>query len=245
MDLNAYRERLDQLDAELVKLFVERMEISAGIAEYKRQQKLPILDTKREREKIQSVMDMSPDDLREYTASLYSLIMELSRSSQHRLLDKETVLTGQIKSAIEQTPFLFPDNASVACQGVEGAYAQLACDKLFRHPNISYFASFGAVFSAIGLSQVCDAESAILGYAYDGFIFLRDFCHEATNDIGCVVGATIVHYDPLKCIRCLTAKAFVTSREQVSTVVGRSEDGDNRRVHFIRIDSDYLNRKSA
>ena len=149
MDLRDYRDRLDSLDAELVKLFVERMEISARIAEYKREQKLPILDTKREREKIQSVMDMSPDELREYTAALYSLIMELSRSSQHRLLDQETVLTEQIKDAIAQTPFLFPDSASVACQGVEGAYAQLACDKLFRHPSISYFASFGAVFSAI------------------------------------------------------------------------------------------------
>ena len=82
------------------------------------------------------------------------------------------------------------------------------------------------VFSTIGLALVCDAESAILGYAYDGFIFLRDFCHEALDYVGCIVGATIVHNNPLKCIRCLTAQAFVASREQVSTVVGRSEDGD-------------------
>ena len=94
------------------------------------------------------------------------------------------------------------------------------------------------VFSAIGLALVCDAESVILGYAYDCFIFLRDFCHEAPDNIGCVVGATIVHYNPLKCIRCLTTQAFVASRKQVSTVVCWREDGDNRRVHFIRIDFD-------
>ena len=37
----------------------------------------------------------------------------------------------------------------MACQGVEGAYSQLACDRLFRLPNIFYFSSFDAVFSAI------------------------------------------------------------------------------------------------
>ncbi len=38
---------------------------------------------------------------------------------------------------------------SVACQGVAGAYSQLACDKLFKLPHIMYFASFEAVFAAI------------------------------------------------------------------------------------------------
>ena len=37
----------------------------------------------------------------------------------------------------------------MACQGVEGAYSQLACEKLFRLPSIFYFSNFDAVFSAI------------------------------------------------------------------------------------------------
>lgn len=37
----------------------------------------------------------------------------------------------------------------MACQGVEGANSQLACDKLFRLPNVLYFSSFEAVFQAI------------------------------------------------------------------------------------------------
>ena len=32
---------------------------------------------------------------------------------------------------------------------MEGAYSQLACDRLFRRPNVFYFASFEAVFTAI------------------------------------------------------------------------------------------------
>ena len=155
MDLRDYRMELDRIDDDLVKLFVKRMDVSAHVAEYKRENNLPVLDSLREREKILSVMDKSPDDLREYTAALYSLILELSRASQNRLLGNRSELTKQIEQAIAQTSTLFPDNASVACQGVEGAYAQIACDKLFRYPNVLYFSSFDAVFSAIE-NGLCD-----------------------------------------------------------------------------------------
>ena len=58
-------------------------------------------------------------------------------------------LTEQIETALKETPPLFPGHAVVACQGVEGSYQQLACERLFKLPNIFYFASFGAVFSAL------------------------------------------------------------------------------------------------
>ena len=43
----------------------------------------------------------------------------------------------------------------VACQGVEGAYSQIACEKIFKNPFIMYFKTFDAIFNAIeqGLCQ--------------------------------------------------------------------------------------------
>ena len=149
MDLNGYRLEIDRIDKDLVRLFAERMEVAAGIAEYKRANGLPVLDAARERAKLLSVCESAPENMREYTASLYSLIFELSRSYQSCLLGTATELTDTIASAIESTPQLFPGNAVVACQGVMGAYSQIACDRLFKMPNIMYFASFEAVFSAI------------------------------------------------------------------------------------------------
>ena len=92
---------------------------------------------------------MAPEALRDYAVSLYSLLFELSRGYQNRILGVRTELTQQIADAIAETPQLFPESAAVACQGVEGAYSQLACDRLFRLANIFYFSSFEAVFSAI------------------------------------------------------------------------------------------------
>lgn len=155
MDLMDYRNRLDQIDDDLVRLFTERMEVVAQIAACKKDTGKAIYDPKREREKLLDVAGKTPEELRDYAVSLFSLIMELSRSSQNRLLGVESDTTRAIASATEHTPKLFPSNATVACQGVEGAYSQQACDKLFRLPNILYFSSFDAVFSAIE-NGLCD-----------------------------------------------------------------------------------------
>lgn len=155
MNLTDYREKIDAIDNEMLRLFGERMEISAKIAEYKQKNGMPVLDSAREREKLLAVSERMPEDLREYAVALYSLIFELSRSSQNRLLGETTPLVEQVTEAIRTTGPLFPQSATVACQGVEGAYSQLACDKLFRLANIFYFSNFDAVFSAIekGLCQ--------------------------------------------------------------------------------------------
>ena len=149
MDLSQYREQIDRIDDELIQLFARRMETAAQIAQWKRQAGKPVMDAGRERAKLLDVMGKCPDEFKDYAVSLYSLLFELSRSYQHRILDSSSALTEQISAAIAHTAPLFPKTASVACQGVEGAYSQLACEKLFRLPNIFYFNSFDAVFSAI------------------------------------------------------------------------------------------------
>ena len=149
MDRSDYRKQIDRIDEQLVKLFAERMEVAGRLAEYKKENSLPVLDVRREREKLHSVSEQSPEELRDYTELLYSLIFELSRSYQNRLIGTGTELTERIEDAVKNTPPLFPERAAVACQGIEGAYSQIACSKLMRSANTLYFSSFDAVFSAI------------------------------------------------------------------------------------------------
>ena len=155
MGMENFREQIDAIDKEMVDLFARRMEVAANIANYKKENGLPVLDPKREKAKLLDVMDKSPENLKDYTALLYSLMFELSRSYQNRLNAEETEITKKITDAIENTDKLFPDNVSVACQGIEGANSQAACDKLFHYPRTMFFNTFEAVFNAIekGLCQ--------------------------------------------------------------------------------------------
>ena len=57
MDLQELRKEIDSIDDELVRLFGQRMEIAAKIADYKKENNLPILVPAREREKLQDVAE--------------------------------------------------------------------------------------------------------------------------------------------------------------------------------------------
>ena len=54
-----------------------------------------------------------------------------------------------ISKILANSPRTFPDTALVACQGIEGANSQEAASRVFRYPDIMYFKTFEAVFSAI------------------------------------------------------------------------------------------------
>ena len=155
MDLTQLRNEIDKIDDELVKLFGQRMDVAAQIADYKKENNLPILVPAREREKLADVADKAGTEMANYTRVLYSMLFELSRSYQSKRNDTKSALYQKITEAIENTPKLFPQAPMVACQGVEGAYAQIACEKMIKNPFIMYFKNFEGVFNAIdqGLCQ--------------------------------------------------------------------------------------------
>ncbi|MCR5684966.1 MAG: chorismate mutase [Lachnospiraceae bacterium] len=143
------RERMDEIDERLIRDFTDRMKLAGEISDYKKEHGIPVLDRKRETEKLRSIMDKSPEEIREYSAQLYSMLFEFSRSYQNRRIGTGSELTERIRRAVEETPSMLPDNACVACQGIEGANSHIACGKLFRYPMVMFFDSFGAVFNSI------------------------------------------------------------------------------------------------
>lgn len=149
MDLEKLRLEIDDIDRQMVELFSRRMEVCRNVAEYKQAVGKNVFDPERERKKLASVAELAGENMRHYAVPLYSLLMDLSKAYQEKIIGKEKELSLKIQEAVEKTAPVFPDFATVACQGVEGAYSQIACEKLFGVPNIMYFKSFDAVFSAI------------------------------------------------------------------------------------------------
>ena len=155
MELNELRSEINQIDDEILRLFLRRMEVAGQVADYKRENNLPIYQPQREREILKKVADQAGPEQGGYARVLFSMLMELSKSAQNKRSGKELELHRQIADAIENTPRLFPQAPMVACQGVEGANSQIACEKIFKNPFIMYFKTFASVFAAIeqGLCQ--------------------------------------------------------------------------------------------
>ena len=79
--------------------------------------------------------------------------MLLDEKEKNKHLGNDPELYEQIAQAEKNTPAEFPATATVACQGVQGAYSQLAAEKLFLEPQIRHYQSFEDVFKAVAKGE--------------------------------------------------------------------------------------------
>ena len=203
MDIKELRGQIDRIDDELVRLFGQRMDVAAQIADYKKENNLPIFVPAREREKLADVAEKAGPEMANYTRVLYSMLFELSRSYQGKRNDTVSPLYKTITQAIESTPQLFPQTAMVACQGVEGAYSQIACEKIFKNPFILYFKTFDGVFNAIdqglcqyGILPIENSSAGSVKKVYDlmihhNFSIVRTFRLKVDHNLLANPGATL------------------------------------------------------
>ena len=148
-ELEQLRGQIDQIDDKIIALFKERMQVSDKIALVKKEHDMPTLAPGRERAVLARVAEEAGEEFADYTESLFRTIMAASRSYQNIRSGKKSAVYESVKEALENTPKLFPQRAMVACQGIEGAYSQIACDSIFKSPSIMYFKSFDNVFKAV------------------------------------------------------------------------------------------------
>ena len=154
MELQDLRMKIDQVDTQLTDLFCRRMELCSQVAKHKKGQGKMILDRAREREILARVGRQAGEELDLYARMLYGVLLDLSKAYQRSFYHNESQLSQKIRqAAAENRPF--PRRGTVACQGVEGAYSQIACDKLFPMPDITYCWDFEGVFQAVEQGR-CD-----------------------------------------------------------------------------------------
>lgn len=149
MDLNELRLEIDKIDDQLVKLFVQRMEISAQIANYKKEHDLPIFVPAREAEKLRDVAQKAGKDMDVYVRVLYDLLFELSRGYQSKCNAARTPLFEKINAAIHNTPKLLPKDAAVACWGGDDQNMDMVCRKIFGQCAMMPFKNQEGVLSAV------------------------------------------------------------------------------------------------
>lgn len=177
--LETARREIDRIDADLVALIKKRLQVVAQIAEAKQVSGKPVLDATRERQLLTRVSGLAGAEFETMMRGVFSMLMDVSRSYQHKLSAELSPLVGRIQQAIERTPKLFPGRAVVSCQGTEGAYSQIACDKLFVLPEILYSHSFEGVFQAVasGLCPygVLPIENSLAGSVTQIYDLLRRY----------------------------------------------------------------------
>ena len=117
--LEELRERLDEIDSQIVDLYEKRMEVCEKVGEYKVKSGRKVFDRQREREKLADVASKVTDDFnKKGIQELYQQLMSISRKLQYQQLVEA--------GALGRLPFIRIDDldkksARVVFQGTEGS----------------------------------------------------------------------------------------------------------------------------
>ncbi len=205
MELETIYRQIEETDYALNELFVRRMELCAELAREKTTRGLVLSEVPREREGRLRFREQAGPALEEYAGVMYSTLVDVCQSYQAAAVGEESDVCRGIREAIATTEPLFPEKATIVCQGVEGAYSQIAVEKLFRQPSITYVSQFEEVFAAIdkgvGRYGVLPLENSTAGSVNKVYDLMMKY------------NFTIVRSVRVKVSHCLLAKPGVKMEE--------------------------------
>ncbi len=156
MDLQEIRGKLDEIDAQLVRLLEERLALSAEVAEYKIGTGKPVLDRAREEQKIAAVRGLAHTEYaKNAAAEMMTQLMTVGRRLQYGIL-QEHGQSGDMGFTMVEG--LKRENVRVVYQGVEGAYSHGAA--------LQYFGDDADVYHVKTWDEaMCAVESGEADYA--------------------------------------------------------------------------------
>lgn len=129
-DLLESRNEIDQIDSEIVRLFERRMDVCKDVAEYKLHTGKPVLDRKRELDKIATLKEKALNRFYSHgVEELFEQIMAMSRKMQYKMLTEEGVNNDIGFDIVDSLP---TDDIKVVYQGIPGAYSQQAATEYFK-----------------------------------------------------------------------------------------------------------------
>lgn len=89
-ELERYRQEINDLDDQLIRLFERRMKVARAVGEYKKERGLPILNLEREKVVLdQNVAKLEDPSLEGVAREYLQHMMDLSKSLQKDLLENE------------------------------------------------------------------------------------------------------------------------------------------------------------
>lgn len=183
MTLEEIRKQIDEIDRQLLPLFMARMDCAKQVAEIKKEQKLPVFNAQREQE----ILDRAAENAGAYGGEariLYAAMMETSRALQQDLLGSGGELRAQITGA-DTAP---QKSGKIACLGETGSFSHEALLTLYPQSEPQFYATFGEIFAAVengeadlGLLPVENSSAGSVSEVYDFILKYRFYIIAAST----------------------------------------------------------------
>ena len=174
MSLEELRKQIDEIDDKISDLYVKRMEICKQIGIEKANQGSAVNVVDREKAVVNRITANKPDEMKRYLKLLYDTVFFQSKNYQGKYVKTKSDTVQSLRSILAKTRLDFPVSATVACQGVKGAYSGEATEKLFDISDVTYFKTFEGVFNAVdkglceyGVLPIENSNAGSVSQVYD------------------------------------------------------------------------------
>ncbi len=147
IDLSVSRERIDEIDSQIVALFEQRMAVANEVAKYKMENGRKVYDRQREEEKLECLSAMSHGAFNEHAVrELFSQIMSISRKYQYGVLPH----TEDVTDFVRVDGIAADSDTKVYYFGAPGSHTQQAMENFFA-PRVQGIScqSFQGVMAAV------------------------------------------------------------------------------------------------
>lgn len=133
-NLDSIRAEIEGIDKEMAALFEKRMECSKSVAEFKKENGLPVLDKNREKLLIEkNVGYLKNPDSESYYREFFGGLLNVSKKYQHKLIS----------------------GVRVAYSGIEGSFAAISASKILPDAERVPYKSFREAYDAV-VTGDCD-----------------------------------------------------------------------------------------
>ncbi len=170
-DLKTCRQEIDEIDAQLAKLFEMRMNISRDVVLYKKAHGMEIFQIDREQEVLEKNANRIQDkELHDYAITFFQDIMDTSKSYQSTFLETENKYPSNNEKI---------QNNIVGFQGVPGSFSNLALTNYFGDVQTKNYTAFEDVYQAIAAGEITygivPLENSSTGAINDNYDLVREY----------------------------------------------------------------------
>ena len=170
--LDKARKEINEIDKAMAELFERRMNAAKDVAEYKKENGLPVFDASREEEVIRrNSAYIENDDIKAHYVNFLKSTMNVSKEYQRKLLR----------------------GMKIAYSGVEGAFGYIAAKKLFPDSEIVAYADFTDAYRAVENGE-CDNAVLPIENSYAGDVgAVMDLIFSGSLYINAITDIPVVH----------------------------------------------------
>lgn len=191
MELKELRNRIDEIDSKILRLFEQRMSVCRKVALYKKEHDLPVFQGGREDEVINNIRNQTKEEeLKNGTAALFTTIMDISKHLQQQELLKSSDIS--LFPPVE--PVRLADAVKIGCQGTSGSNSETAANMIFGYDrSLTFYHTFEDVFKAVereeieyGVIPINNSTAGSVTQTYDlmsrySFYIIKSVCVEINH----------------------------------------------------------------